>query len=95
MTGYALGPVLSPGERPWPEQWERSIVCMVCPHTAWESVLVPPSETSPCDEVVRCTVCHAPRCGGTREDDPCMKVLNHLDYHWLVSGRLEKPVPVS
>ena len=94
-AGFEIGPVLTPGERPWPIGWTHSITCMVCLHEQWESVLVPPYEARPIDEVVRCVACHAPRCGGVREADPCTRVLGHEEYHWKVSGAMEKPVPVG
>lgn len=91
-AGYEIGPVLAHGDRPWPRDWLNSIVCLVCPHTEWESVLVPPYDGHPLAEVVRCIRCHAPRCGGVREADPCMKVFGHPGWHWTASHHLERPV---
>lgn len=94
-VGYEIGPVLAPGERPWPAEWANTIVCIVCAHPEWESVLVPAYKGQVIEEVVRCTMCHAPRCGDVREADPCMKVRGHGGYHWMSTHHFEKPVEVG
>lgn len=79
MTGYRVGPTLPPNEAPWPPDWERTPDSdHLC---EWETVLLAPSRTRRCEEVVRCATCHAPRCGGTYDDNPCMRRRHHQGGH--------------
>lgn len=63
----------------------------------WEMVIVetrPPMDVHPSrrEAVTRCRYCHAPRCGNTFEDDPCLERRHHRDLHIHESGRFE---PIS
>lgn len=89
--GYIIGPTLAPSESPFPNGWERSAVVAVCPHTTWECVLLKADgrQRVRIEEVVRCTECHAPRCGHSTDDDPCMLVRHHGGLHLYASGRTE------
>lgn len=89
MAGYEVGPTLKQGARPWPNQWHNSVVVKVCNHPKWESVLLAPTGEVPLEEVVRCTRCHAPRCGSSRDADPCMRVRHHTIHHTFLSGKIE------
>lgn len=41
------------------------------------------------EEVIRCQACHAPRCGHSVDDDPCMLVRHHGGLHLYLSGQTE------
>jgi hypothetical protein len=80
--GYTVGPTLAPDERPWPILWEQSPTLDDCDHT-WESVLLAADGLyrARIDEVIRCSVCHTPRCGYVHDDDPCMLRRHHFTCH--------------
>lgn len=86
MAGYTVGPTLESGAQPWPIGWEQD------PHIddghehRWETLLLTGHRV---EEVVRCAVCSAPRCGHSTDDDPCMKRRHHFDCHRYLSGRSE------
>lgn len=83
-----VGPNLAPGESPFPHRWERDEAVLACPHNEWETVLVQPRPKH-IEECVRCVQCHAPRCGHTRDEDPCLMVRHHVTHHTYESGRIE------
>lgn len=88
MEDHAIGPSLPPGEPPWPLGWESDPrIDDGHPHD-WESVLLqggaPARRTT--EEVIRCATCHAPRCGLSRDPDPCMNRRHHRDGHLALSG---------
>lgn len=91
MAGYEVGPTLSDDVPPWPIGWERDPRVDDGHEHCWEScLLLPGPRRSVGDEVVRCKVCHAPRCGSALGDlDPCMKRRHHDDCHRLLSGARE------
>ena len=53
------------------------------PHR-WETVLLGPPRRV--EEVVRCEICHAPRCGSSTDRDPCMLRRHHRREHVLLFG---------
>lgn len=87
MSGYRVGAVLAPGERPWDCQWEQDARIDDGHAHDWETVLLGASDHDRVEEVVRCASCHAPRCGSSHDDDPCMKRRHHSDCHRYLSGR--------
>lgn len=90
MSGYIEGPMLVPTERPWPLQWESDPAIDSCAHQ-WELVhlLADGKHRRFAEDVVRCVVCHAPRCGYVQDDDPCMERRHHHGVHIYLSGRFE------
>lgn len=89
MTGgYIVGPTLGEGEQPFPLCWEQSEDVAACVHPEWESVLVR-QWGSRLQECIRCVECHAPRCGHSTDDDPCMRVRHHRGNHVYLSGTVE------
>jgi hypothetical protein len=86
MGGYQVGPSLAKNEPPFPRQWETSPEVKACPHDVWESVLI---DSWHLEEAIRCRACHAPRCGFSRDPDPCMLVRHHATHHVQESGRLD------
>lgn len=89
MPGYTVGPVLEPGESPWPVCWEQSTSIDDGHRHVWESVLLPAHAGRSMQECVRCVECQAPRCGDSTEDDPCMRRRHHKACHELLSGALD------
>jgi hypothetical protein len=88
MSGYEVGPTLAPGEAPWCS-WESDPRIDDGHQHRWECVLLAPSLGHRLEEVVRCKVCHAPRCGHSMDEDPCMLRRHHLRWHLYLSGRTE------
>jgi hypothetical protein len=86
VPGYVVGPALPPNEFPFPLGWEGDGRVVDCVHPEWETVLVTHPEHF--QECVRCVECHAPRCGKSTADDPCMRIRHHRGDHVLLSGRL-------
>lgn len=84
-AGYKVGPTLAEGEAPWPIMWEQSEHLDDHEHV-WETVLLHGYRV---EEVVRCSSCHAPRCGHVHDDDPCMERRHHRACHRYLSGRRE------
>ena len=92
-TGYRVGPVLSPlvvevGKpllaSPFARRWEQDPrVDDGHPHR-WETVLLGPPRRV--QEVVRCEICQAPRCGSSTDRDPCMLRRHHRREHVLLFG---------
>lgn len=90
--------VLAIYESPFVDRWERN------PRTDdghahdWERVyyrreggggwMGPKVELEP-EPVIRCAVCHCPRCGESRCADPCMERRHHDSLHIYLSGRFE------
>lgn len=89
MSGYHVGPTLNPGESPWPLGWEQDPTIDDGHRHAWETVLLPQWKGRAMQECVRCSTCHAPRCGHTTDEDPCMKRRHHDGWHLFSSGRTE------
>lgn len=89
MSGYVVGPTLRDDERPWDYQWESDPRIDDGHDHIWESCLLLPGKgRGRGDEVVRCMVCHAPRCGhALRDPDPCMERRHHRCPHRYLSGR--------
>jgi len=81
---HGIGPDLAPGEAPWPVRWEDDPRCDSCLHE-WESVLLRPYPAR-VEEAIRCRHCHTPRCGDSRDSDPCMRRRHHRGDHVLASG---------
>lgn len=95
MPGYRVGPTLPGGEMPWPTDWE-SAKCIDDGHVHdWETVLLGTTDEfgnrvrHRIEEVVRCAICLAPRCGSSIDPDPCMCRRHHRTCHLLLSGRVE------
>ncbi len=86
-TGYEVGPTIPATEDPWPIQWETSPECRDCDHPHWESCLLEADGLHRVSvaEVVRCILCHAPRCGHTIDSDPCIEVRHHEGPHIFAS----------
>lgn len=68
VSGYRVGAVLAPGERPWDCQWEQDARIDDGHAHDWETVLLGASDHDRVEEVVRCASCHAPRCGSSHDD---------------------------
>lgn len=90
VSGYACGPTLYPWQAPWPQRWESDPAIESCAHR-WERVhLLADGKYRRFEEhVVRCADCHAPRCGYTQDEDPCMERRHHRGVHIHLSGRFE------
>lgn len=94
--GYVVGPILGPEERPFTLGWEHNPQTDNGHDHIWELCLLTPGRYAVrVEEVVRCMVCHAPRCGYSTDDDPCMERRHHncspLNRpHRFLSGRIEK-----
>jgi hypothetical protein len=90
--GYTMGPTLAPDESPWPTMWEQDDPTVdACPHSTWECCLLAADglHRTRIEEVVRCVECHAPRCGHSMDEDPCMLVRHHRGLHFALSGQTE------
>jgi hypothetical protein len=86
MAGYTTGPTLDPYTRPWTTWWERD-VDETCAHE-WESCLLLADGRYRAHEeiVIRCRLCHVPRCGHSEDLDPCMERRHHSSLHIYLSG---------
>jgi hypothetical protein len=82
-VGYEVGPTLGPEESPWSYLWEQDPKVRECFHTRWETCLLAADglHRVRVEEVVRCVECHAPRCGHTTDEDPCIEVRHHDGPH--------------
>lgn len=91
MSGYGVGPTLDPDERPWPIGWEQDPRIDDGHAHNWECVLLAADgyRRSRIEEVVRCSTCHAPRCGHVHDQDPCMERRHHDGLHIYLSGAYE------
>lgn len=85
MSGYKVGPTLAPGEPPWPVGWEQDPRVDDGHAHDWETVLLG-ADHRRVEEVVRCAVCHAPRCGHSRDTNPCMERRHHRGLHIHLNG---------
>lgn len=97
MTGYREGGRLASGEAPVPDGYDFHDAgnCVWDQHT-WERVWTDHPDWIPLYDqgdpeswapVIRCTVCHAPRCGrwlddGDAPDNPCMAAEGHHALPW-------------
>jgi hypothetical protein len=93
VAGYVGGPIIPATEDPWPVMWEQDPLIDNGHGHIWESCLLEADgkHRVRIDEVVRCMVCHAPRCGNAlRDPDPCMERRHHRGDHRYLSGRTEK-----
>ena len=88
MSGYTEGPTLAHDEKPWPIMWEQN-VDESCAHE-WERclLLAGPGRAHEA-RVIRCALCHVPRCGHSEDSDPCMERRHHDSLHIYLSGRFE------
>jgi len=59
----------------------------LCPHLAFESVVVVPTHGR-FEECVRCTQCHSPRCGNARSENPCTLIRHHTTHHMYLNGTI-------
>lgn len=77
--GYPLaqGPLLTEiGSRPFRNHWEQDPQTDDGHAHQWEVVMLgPPGHRV--EEVIRCSVCHCPRCGHTNDPNPCMLRRHH------------------
>jgi hypothetical protein len=91
--GYIIGPNLPPDVRPWDYQWESDPRIDDGHAHEWELVLLEGDGERRrfTEEVVRCRCsnCHAPRCGDSRDEDPCMERRHHRGLHIYLSGMFE------
>ena len=90
MSGYTEGPTLQPWQSPWPLQWESNPAIDDGHAHRWERVhlLADGQHRRFEEDVVRCAAiyCHAPRCGESTDEDPCMERRHHRDLHIHLSG---------
>ena len=95
MPGYTVGPTIPAGEPPWPSGWEQTPAIDDGHQHRWESCLLAAVDDEGqrrryrVEEVVRCAVCMAPRCGDSTAPDPCMKRRHHFDCHRFLGGGTE------
>jgi hypothetical protein len=89
MTGYVEGPTLHHNERPWPILWEQN-TDETCAHE-WERCLLLADGPARwrAEFVIRCSLCHVPRCGNVDDADPCMERRHHDSLHIYPSGAFE------
>jgi hypothetical protein len=91
MSGYKIGPTLAPDQLPWPIRWEQD------PHIDdghahdWECCLLEADglHRTRMEEVVRCAICLAPRCGHSIDEPPCMERRHHSGIHIYLDGSYE------
>lgn len=72
----------------WPIRWESDPRIDDGHAHQWEMVVVQPYPGHR-EAVTRCSVCSAPRCGYTFDEDPCMERRHHREVHIYESGRFE------
>ncbi len=91
MSGCNEGPTLHHDEPPWPILWEQDPRIDDGHAHQWERCLLLSDGPKRwrTEEVVRCAVCHAPRCGHSDDADPCMERRHHTSLHIYLSGRFE------
>lgn len=89
---YVIGPTLGPTENPWPILWEQDPKIDNGHGHIWELCLLKPDgrHRVRLEEVVRCMVCYAPRCGHSTDEDPCIERRHHRGPHLYSSGRVER-----
>lgn len=88
--GCEPGPNLPVGQAPFAFGWEGAAFVDACEHQVWEHVLAQPDSTGVGNEVVvRCRACHAPRCGHSTDEDPCMRLRHHGDTVVMKSRRAD------
>lgn len=81
-------------EHPFPHGWERSSAAEECYHQ-WETVRVqtmPPNPNVPdrIETVIRCEICHTPRCDRLDQDrTQCVERRHHSTVHIYPSGRFD------
>lgn len=78
---YTVGPVITDRRTlPWDAAWVTDPRVDDGHMHLWESVLLgPPGHRV--EEVVRCSVCHCPRCGGVKDNPPCVLRRHHGGDH--------------
>jgi hypothetical protein len=90
VTGYRVGPVLAADEPPWPTGWEQDPRIDDGHAHEWETCLLAPGHgRQRMEEVVRCAVCHAPRCSHSGDENPCMERRHHRGIHTYLDGSYE------
>jgi hypothetical protein len=87
MHGYTDGPTLTHDEAPWPVGWEQDPRIDDGHAHQWErcTLLAGPQRHAD-DIVIRCAICHVPRCGHSTDDDPCMERRHHTGLHIHLFG---------
>lgn len=88
MSGYTEGPTLQHDEPPWPLMWEQS-VDETCAHEWERCLLLSGRQRYEQQHVIRCRLCHVPRCGHSADPDPCMERRHHRSVHIHLSGLFE------
>lgn len=88
INNYAAGPTLQPRERPWPYLWESDPQIDDGHAHEWQRVhLIGDGKARRhTEDVIRCAVCRAPRCGDSTDFDPCMERRHHDGLHIHLSG---------
>lgn len=92
-SGYpaSVGPLLTePQSRPFPIGWEQDPRIDDGHRHEWEVVMLGPPGHPRVEEVVRCSVCHCPRCGFTYDPNPCMLRRHHRVDHEYANGGKER-----
>lgn len=100
MPGFEMHPdaFLPFEEPPWPLRWESDARIDDGHAHEWEWVVCRSwrgkyhrraSDGSTFDTVIRCSVCHVPRCGDVKSPDPCMERRHHLGMHFHFSGGVD------
>jgi len=88
MSGYTEGPTLAHDEKPWPIMWEQE-VDETCAHEWERCLLLDGRQRCAMENVVRCRLCHVPRCGHSEDEDPCIERRHHDGMHIHLSGKFE------
>lgn len=105
VAGYREGPTLPADVKPWRTGWEwewawnpderdqrRRAVRIDDGHAhEWERCLLLANAVRSEQHVIRCAICHAPRCGDSTEGDPCMERRHHRGLHIHLSGKFVPP----
>ena len=91
MTGYKIGPTIPATELPWPYLWEQDPKIDDGHAHDWECCLLAADglHRVRIEEIVRCAVCLAPRCGHSGDDNPCMERRHHQGLHFYLDGAYE------
>jgi hypothetical protein len=84
---------LQPWQAPWAPTWESDPAVDNGHAHRWRLVHLTADGQHRrfTEDVVRCDLCHAPRCGDSTDPDPCMERRHHPDLHIHFSGRF-RPV---
>ena len=86
MSGYSEGPTLQHDQPAW-LRWESDPTIDNGHGHEWQRcLLLDGPQRWRTEHVVRCGVCHAPRCGDSGDTDPCMERRHHDGLHIYLSG---------